>query len=292
MLAVDVSQSLLRKHMTSQFLCQQRARRGSTIRTTCLVLGLLVGCEHFGELSRLAGAFAGNLLVAAANNYAPGHSQTVQALVGALTGTNSGPSAGAGGEPLALDIAVLKENMVRGELMLVPIEDGFVLRDGREDQLQGDRFRLVFRANQECFVYVVGIDATGWVTPLFPAWHTSHKNPTEPAVEYQLPDAEYAFSLNEYRGVEHIYFIASHERRTDIEEIFATFEGQGQTQPPPAAADRVVEEAVVSRGIDTTAEGQDIVVETSGVEFLLTPTTFLSKVSDNDLVITRWFRHE
>ena len=278
--------------MTSQLVGRRRARRRGKLSATVLFLGFVVGCEHLGEISKVAGAFAGNLLMAAANNYAPGHAETVKALVGALSETNAEPSGAAGGPPLALDIALLKESTVQGELILLPLEDGTVLRDGREDQLAGDRFRAVFRANQECFVYVVGIDATGWVTPLFPAWHTSHTNPIQAAVEYQLPDAEYSFSLNEYRGVEHVYFLASHQRRTDMEEFLAKFDGQGQTQPPPAAADRVVEEAVVSRGFDDVVEGRDIVVETSGVEFMLTPASFLSKASDNDLVVTRWFRHE
>ena len=278
--------------MTSQSIWRRWARWRSKTMATCLFLGLVVGCQQLAEISKVAGAFAGNLLIAAANNYAPGHAEAVKSLVGALSATNAEPSPGAGGPPLALDIALLKEATIQGELVLMPIEDGTVLRDGREDELAGDRFRTVFRTNEPCFVYVVGVDATGWVTPLFPAWHTSHTNPVEPAVEYQIPDAEYSFSLNEYRGVEHVYFLASHQRRTDIAEFMAPFEGQGQAQPIPAAPDRVEEEAVVSRGFDEVVEGRDIVLEAAGVEFMFTPTSFLSKTSNNDLVVTRWFRHE
>ena len=42
---------------------------------------MITSCETMGKIGEVAGMFAGNMLVAAANNYAPGHSNAVKSLV-------------------------------------------------------------------------------------------------------------------------------------------------------------------------------------------------------------------
>jgi hypothetical protein len=268
----------------------------------CLLLGvalLLASCEALKTFTGPLGAFAGSLLAAAANNYAPGHGQAVKALVDALWKTNEDgdkkeepeePAAPAAASPLHLDVALLKQKTVAGRQVLEPLEDGAHLRDGRGDPQAGDRFRIAFRSSENAFVYILGVDATGWVMPLFPSVHSRHVNPVEKGREHQLPDPAYAYSLNTYRGVEHVYFIASEAARPDIESLLEAF--AGKEQPPPAGNDRVSETAVVSRGFEEVALGLDILVETTFGSQAVTPAAFLSSEAGNDLVITRWFRHE
>jgi hypothetical protein len=261
----------------------------------CLpALALLASCEQLKSIAGPLGTFAGSLITAAANNYAPGHGQAVKSLIDALTNTNAdaGKKAGASAEgtALELDVALLRQTTAGGRQVLEPIEDGAVLRDGRGVPEAGDRFRIAFRANRECFVYILGVDATGWVTPIFPSPHSRHSNPVEMDGEHQLPDPAFAYSLNTHRGIEHVYFIASEEERPDIESLVEAFEGQ--TQPPPAGDDRVSETAVVTRGFDRESSGLEMLIETALGSQKVTPAAFLSSEAGNDLVITRWFRHE
>jgi hypothetical protein len=259
------------------------------------LLAFLVSCEQLQQIAAPLGTFAGNLITAAANNYAPGHGQAVKAFLGALWNTNASgeteePATLAPAPALELDVALLRQTVAGGRQVLEPIADGDVLRDGRGQPQAGDRFRIVFRPGQECFVYILGVDATGWVTPIFPGPHSRHANPVPKDLECLLPDPAYAYSLNTYRGIEHVYFIASAAARPDLESLLTAF--SGEEQPPPAAEDRVSETAVVSRGIDKTNLGVDILVETALGSQKVTPTAFLSSEAGNDLVITRWFRHE
>jgi hypothetical protein len=271
-------------------------RERARARRLCLpAFLLLASCEQLKSIAEPLGTFAGSLITAAANNYAPGHGQAVKSLIGALLNTNAGaatatPEPAAAAPRLELDVALLKQTLVAGRQVLEPFGDGAVLRDGRDAPEAGDRFRIAFRAGQQCFVYILGVDATGWVTPIFPSRHSSHSNPVEMGREHQLPDPAYAYSLNTHRGIEHIYFIASEEERPDIESLLAAFEGE--TQPPPAGDDRVGEAAVVSRGFDREGLGLDMLVQTALGSQKVTPAAFLSSEAGNDLVITRWFHHE
>jgi hypothetical protein len=268
------------------------------LRYTLPALALLVSCEQLKDVAAPLGAFAGNLIMAAANNYAPGHGQAVQALLGTLIGAKpdeAGEDLASPASPeetgkLELEVALLRQSREGGRQVLEPMEDGAVLRDGQDVPEAGDRFRIAFRAGQECFVYILGVDATGWVTPIFPGAHSEHANPVEGGREYLLPDPSLAFSLNTHRGIEHVYFMASEEARPDLEAILEEFEGK--TQPPPAGEERVSETAVISRGFETETRGRDIVLPAELGTRSVTPSAFLSSEAGTDLVITRWFRHE
>ena len=261
-------------------------------------LVLLVSCQQLKDVAAPLGAFAGNLIMAAANNYAPGHGQAVKALLGTLMGANSDggevdialPATAAEARKLELEVALLRQTREDGRQVLAPMEDGAILRDGKGVPEAGDRFRIAFRAGQECFVYILGVDATGWVTPIFPSMHSEHSNPVEGGREYLLPDPALAYTLNTHRGIEHIYFMTSEEVRPDLESILAEFEGK--TQPPPAGDERVSETAVISRGFEAETRGRDIPLPADSGTRAVTPSAFLSSEAGNDLVITRWFHHE
>ena len=80
--------------------------------------------------------------------------------------------------PLALDTALLRDDTprsrgIRGgnadtKFELTALDADAVLRDGVHRDERGDRLRISFAAHEACWVYVVEIDATGYVVPVFP----------------------------------------------------------------------------------------------------------------------------
>ena len=48
------------------------------------------------------------------------------------------------------------------------IHDGDILKDGGDNPQSGDKFKIIFRTNCDCFVYVASADGSGWAQPLFP----------------------------------------------------------------------------------------------------------------------------
>ncbi|MCA8956481.1 MAG: DUF4384 domain-containing protein [Planctomycetes bacterium] len=191
--------------------------------------------------------------------------------------------------PIALEVALLRQQDVAGEVKSVPIQDGEVLVDTRADG-SSDRFKVYFKTDRPAFVYVILVDGTGWVQPLFPSAASSATNPVQPGSETLLPEGELAFALDSYKGVETLYFVASDTRRPDLETMLQSF--AARTRTPPATAKPVAEPAVVEQGIARTTRGAPGSLRTrSGVQPFET-TRFLSDLRKGGLVITRWFRHQ
>ncbi len=129
------------------------------------------------------------------------------------------PAAG----PVVLDTAILKRVGERA----VPIEDGGVLHDGIDDEVPADQLRVAFRPRADSFVYVVAVDAAGRVQPLHPSVFPPEGPPTKAGTEVMLPSADGWYGLDEYSGIQHVYFVAASERNADLEERLAWFAAQG-----------------------------------------------------------------
>lgn len=195
---------------------------------------------------------------------------------------------------VALEVALLAQQRTPdGQVQLRPVLDGDVLRDGRGDPARGDKIKIYFSANCACYVYVIGIDATGYVAQIFPEGDIHAAGRVLPGGKYLVPDGTTWWGLDDYRGVEHVYFIASRERRRDIEDLVAQLAGQRPSLPADYRA--VSEPAIVAmtRGLVQVQSAAPATVPTEyGAEQAFSPTLFQSTVADADLVITRWFRHE
>ncbi|HEX2139818.1 MAG TPA: DUF4384 domain-containing protein, partial [Woeseiaceae bacterium] len=194
---------------------------------------------------------------------------------------------------IALEVALLAQQRTPdGQVGLRPVQDGDVLRDGRGDPARGDKIKMYFSANCACYVYVIGIDATGYVAQIFPG-RGDVPSRVQPGAEYLVPGGTTWWGLDDYRGVEQVYFIASGERRHDIEELIAQLAGQRPSVP--ASYRPVREPAVVpmQRGlVQVQSAAPTSVPMQSGANQQISPVLFQSTVADADLVITRWFRHE
>ncbi|MEW6744020.1 MAG: DUF4384 domain-containing protein [Planctomycetota bacterium] len=274
-----------------QPLARQSGGPGAAFVWIVWLASLLVACEAVPEVLRWTAGFAGNLLSAAAGNYSPSYAEKVDRLLAGIAQPETEVVNDSQESPLQLDIALLRQTKgPAGNTTLEPIKDGDVLRDGRGDPEAGDRFRIVLRANLDCHVYVVGIDATGWVSPLFPGQHSSHQNPVAKDRSYEIPDEAWAFSLDENRGIEHVYFVASREPCAAVEAILREFE---RVRPVLATVSALVTEpAVVQRGVDKIQTGSAILLQALSGQKEITPVSFLATAAGADLVVTRWFRHE
>jgi hypothetical protein len=291
----------------------------------------LVGCEAVGPvLSKAVLAFGQSFLSQTSNNYAPEYAQSVnnllltvaeiatgQPFTQSLTASNDDeyateyvdesvdydssdtdqdyvePNDSYGSElALALDVALLAQTVVQsGESLLRPIQDGEVLYSAVEDPVRGDKIKLHFKPNCDCFLYIIGIDSTGWVTPMLP-------EPLQATIQlsanrsYLLPEGNEWWGLDEYQGVEHIYFVMTREQNLELEQAL---EALPQARPaPPPDYQPVVQPAMLStRGMVKVQSDAPTAIPTQyGGNQMATAETFSADILTGDLVVTRWFQHQ
>jgi len=90
-----------------------------------------------------------------------------------------------------------------------------------------------------------------------------------------------------------VYFIASHTRRKDIEEIISSMANTPRRVPKDYKTVQVAAVIPDTRGLVKVQSAQPSTVTTeSGSTYEFTPTAFTSAVTGTDLVITRWFSHQ
>lgn len=194
--------------------------------------------------------------------------------------------------PISLDVLLVKKNMVNGVQTYLPIKDGDILLDGRGNPQAGDKFRVMFRANTDCYVYVIAVDGSAWAQGIFPTASSPFANPIKADQQHILPEGTNWFSLDQFKGIETIFVVASRTPRQDIEHILTTITGRERnpTEKPQA----VSEPAIIPNGYSGARPGSSpFAFPTSrNQQQELLPTTYFVKTAGEDLRITRWFRHQ
>ena len=207
----------------------------------------------------------------------------------------TGASTGEGNVPLQLDIAVLRKEDVEGMSLPIPVEDGDILRDGVGRESDGDNLKIQFTAGSDCYVYAVWIDATSWATPLFPVGPGYNApNPVQTGRRYTFPEGDQWFYLDNYRGAENLYFMASREPIDDLSVLLAQLAVKKRefriVDESPVTIDEPTE---LSRGLAGVRTGAGSLVQTgTGQETASASQLFVATDDANQLVVTRWFRHE
>jgi hypothetical protein len=195
-------------------------------------------------------------------------------------------------EGLQLDVALVKKTLVNGAEILLPIKDGDALKDGRGNVKAGDKFRIMFRANTDCYVYVIAIDGSAWAQGVFPSLTSPFANPVKQGTQYVIPENNNWFSLDQFKGIETVFFVASPEKRQDIEDILSSI--AGRERHPKAKPQQVTEPPIIPAGFHRSQ--QSIVPfnigQESSSEHELIPTTYFTQKAGEALRVTRWFRHE
>jgi hypothetical protein len=196
------------------------------------------------------------------------------------------------GTPIGLDVVIVKKTIRNRATVMLPIKDGEVLKDGRGNAQAGDKFRVMFRPNTDGYVYVVAIDGSGWAQGIFPPPTSPLANPVKAGEQYVLPEGNNWFSLDQYKGIETIFFIASQEKRQDIEEILQSI--TGRERPASESPQQVTKVAMVPYGVGSARpSGQAFNLSAgSGQDQTIMPTSYFAKAAGEDLRLTRWFRHE
>ena len=202
----------------------------------------------------------------------------------------------AGTSPIVLDVAILAQRAserAARRLEPAPIQDGDVLRDGGSDPRAGDVVKFSFRANCACYVYVIGIDATGYVAKVFPE---KAARPVRANQQYLVPTGTAWYGLDQRKGVEQVFFVASRRPRADIETSLGQL---AQTSRASLSRDyRPVREPAVpdaaSRGlVKVQMTAKSTVSSESGQSYSFTPQAFAAaQPQSGEVVVTRWFRHE
>lgn len=196
-------------------------------------------------------------------------------------------------QPLALDIAVLAQRSSAGPRTApIPINDGDTLYSIPGNPEAGDKIKISFKANANCYLYVVGIDATGYVASIFPDPSSNLTNPVITNKTYLVPGDTEWYGLDDYKGVEEIYFIASYDRRLDLERIIKKMSSKERKVPANYKNVQVAAVIPQTRGLVKVKTGALTSVKSSfGSTHSFKPTSFTARTSDADLKITRWFNH-
>jgi hypothetical protein len=194
--------------------------------------------------------------------------------------------------PISLDVLLVKKHLVNGVQSYLPIKDGDILLDGRGNPQAGDKFRVMFRANTDCYVYVIAVDGSAWAQGIFPTASSPFANPVKAGQQHVLPEGTNWFSLDQFKGIETIFFVASHARRPDIEEVLSIITGRERS--PLEKPQSVSEPAIIPNGYSGKRQGSSpFAFQTSQHQQQeLLPTTYFVKTAGEDLRITRWFRHQ
>ena len=194
--------------------------------------------------------------------------------------------------PISLDVLLVKKHLVNGVQSYLPIKDGDILLDGRGNPQAGDKFRVMFRANTDCYVYVIAVDGSAWAQGIFPTASSPFANPVKAGQQHILPEGTNWFSLDQFKGIETIFVVASRAPRQDIEKILTTITGRERS--PLEKPQAVSEPAIIPNGYSGARPGSSpFAFQTSqNQQQELLPTTYFVKTAGEDLRITRWFRHQ
>ena len=193
-------------------------------------------------------------------------------------------------EPVAVDVALVRQKQTAKGKEVVLMNDGEVLHDGGGKKDAGDKFKLVVRTNCDCYVYIVSIDGSGWAEPIFPKPGTM-PTPLKKDQEVAFPEGPYWFSLDQVKGIETFFIVASANRRTDLEEAMAKM--AAETRPAVPIVAKVEEPPVIPRGVGATrTRGIITVKDEAGNPAQVTPVSYVASEPGQDVTVTRWFRHE
>jgi hypothetical protein len=196
-------------------------------------------------------------------------------------------------EPIVVSVDLLVARAGAGAgTPLEVIEDGAVLRDGRGDPARGDKIKIRFSVNCACHVYVIGIDATGYVARIFPDPDLPFGNPVEPGREYLLPGEGEWWGLDDYRGVEQVHVLAGYVPRPEIEQLLDTLAAQPRRPPPDFRSVSEVAELPPTRGLVKVKDSPQVATTTTAGRVAFTPTSFLGRADEVGVVVTRHFVHE
>ena len=145
-----------------------------------------------------------------------GSSVSAQSNDNAASGQLRGPKQVVG-DPKPMNFKVNYVYRPGGKGKLKPLKSGAVLKSG-------DHYKIQFTSQDNGYVYIFQIDSSNTVYQLFPMeeWQgvrLDNLNPVKAGVTYNLPDDNKSFVLDQQRGSETLYFLASRKDDPNIKKL-------------------------------------------------------------------------
>ena len=194
-------------------------------------------------------------------------------------------------QTVTVDVAMVRQKKTAKGKEVVLMNDGEVLKDGGANKEAGDRFKIVVRTNCDCYLYITSIDGSGWAEPVFPLKDSQTQNPVKKDQEYAFPEGPNWYTLDQIKGIETFYVVASGNRRTDLEESMAVL--AAETRPLVKIVAKVEEPPVIPRGVGAVnTRGIITVQDETGTSIQVTPLSYSAGQPGQDVTVTRWFKHE
>lgn len=175
----------------------------------------------------------------------------------------------------------------------VPIGDGSTLLDnGGQDK--SDRFKVSFIANCDCYVYVIGIDSTGYVANIYPGRSGADSVALiEKNRNYVFPESlDQWLVLDTQKGIETVYFLFSRNPRENVLASLESLQGMSVVKNTETAS--AIEKPLLLNS--DLSDGS-----TRGIRVLTIPnkpenygsTTYesVSLADEGGVLVTRWFNH-
>jgi hypothetical protein len=190
---------------------------------------------------------------------------------------------------IVLDATILARRAGGDEV--VPIEDGAVLFDGDGDPARGDLLRFHARVNRDCYLYVIGVDTTGFVAQIFPDPVNGLENPIAAGRDYLFPGNDQWWGLDDQPGIEHVYFVVSLTPRPDILDATRKLELDART--PAAVINRHVRTPAIlpTRGL-VRVQSTPVQIRIGDASAEVVPEGFSAPDDGTTITVTRWFHHD
>ncbi len=108
-----------------------------------------------------------------------------------------------------------------GAKQMISIQPGTVLHSG-------DLIKVLFKADRECYVYILQYGSSGEAGILFPVPEIALTNPAKKGKDYAIPPGNDWYYLDDVTGRESLYFIASVEPIKEMDKLLARLEKAGK----------------------------------------------------------------
>ena len=107
-----------------------------------------------------------------------------------------------------------------------------------------------------------------------------------------MSEGENWFRLDQFRGIEDLFFVASPNQRQDIEGILQSITGRERSAT--TTLQQVIKVSRIPYGVGCIRPGTKTfgLSSGSGQDPTILLTSYFEQKADQDLRLTRWFRHE
>ncbi|MBI4244905.1 MAG: DUF4384 domain-containing protein [Planctomycetes bacterium] len=187
------------------------------------------------------------------------------------------------GEPVPEDKLISVEfdivkQLGTGSSSVMQLKDGDVLTSK-------DNYKIVFSASRPCYAYIFQIDATTKIDILLP--EEGERYDVTKSEPIYAPAGDEWFYLDENKGVEHVYLIASINPILELEDLLKSVRGTSWQMKTKVSVQKPV---VINTVTEKSEHGGEAAVKTKdGKVYKLD----LSRYQSADKVcLTRWFKHE